>query len=135
MRPTLTNAGIDHIDSFFRNVDALTYPRSHLELGVLVSDSTDRTWNRLHELVSARQASPSRFARASLFKKDFDASELENKGKARHGFEVQVQRRALLARSRSWLLSAAMTPDIDWVLWIDIDVDEVRPVSTFSCGP
>lgn len=46
----------------------------------------------------------------------------DNVGGHRHDFSLQVSRRERLAKSRTWLLSAAMTPEVDWVLWVDVDV-------------
>ncbi|KAL8278423.1 hypothetical protein RQP46_009113 [Phenoliferia psychrophenolica] len=139
---------IEHIWHFFHLIDSLSYPRHLLQIGVLVSDSSDRTYARALELADERQYSRARkqqhYGRISVFNQDFalppsDSDSPEdatggggetaiegeagtNVGGARHGFGVQVQRRKLLARSRTWLLGAAMTPEVDWALWIDVDV-------------
>jgi hypothetical protein len=44
----------------------------------------------------------------------------------RHLRALQLARRDLLARSRSWLLSTSLTPEVDWVIWMDVDVVEFR---------
>lgn len=123
---------IEHIWHFFHMIDSLTYPRHLIEIAVLVSDSTDRTYERAIELADDRQYhSPKskRYGRISVFRKDFadeqnagGGAPTNGVGKQRHEFGVQVARRKLLAVSRTWLLNSAMTPEVDWVLWMDVDV-------------
>lgn len=127
---------IEHIWHYFHLLDSLSYPRHLLQLGVLVSDSTDRTYARALELADERQYSRRRrsehYARISVFNQDFArggpavlaGAAGTNVGAARHDFGAQVARRQLLARSRTWLLGAALAPEVDWVLWIDVDVVE-----------
>lgn len=143
---------IEHIWHFFHSLDSLSYPRHLIQLGILVSDSTDRTYLRALELADERQYSRKKqeqYGRISVFRKNFvdeekvavtkadnDApkegqavaqdgdDELSNVGKARHSFSFQKYRRSLLARSRSWLLLSALAPEVDHVLWMDVDVVE-----------
>ena len=124
---------IEHIWHFFHMLDSLAYPRHLVQIGILVSDSSDRTYARALELADERQLG-SRFAgggydRVSVFNKDFRVP--GDKGIAggtdRHKFEVQVERRKLMARSRTWLLSAAMRPEVDWVVWMDVDIVDYKP--------
>ncbi|KAI5475970.1 glycosyltransferase family 62 protein [Pseudohyphozyma bogoriensis] len=120
---------IEHIWHFFHLLDTLTYPRHLIQIGVLVSDTADRTYARALELADERQYTrkkKERYSKFSVFKKDF-AEKGEggsNIGGGRHDFGLQVLRRKLLAKSRTWLLGAAMTPEVDWVLWMDVDVVE-----------
>lgn len=126
---------IEHIWHFFHLIDSLEYPRSLIHIGILVSDSQDRTYERAHELALERQkrfAKKNRYGEILVFRKNFVESEeegalLENKGKERHDFDIQIRRRTVLAKSRSWLLSSALSPEVDWVLWLDVDVVEYRP--------
>ncbi|GAA5982343.1 hypothetical protein JCM10908_006605 [Rhodotorula pacifica] len=132
---------IEHIWHFFHLVDKLTYPRHLLHLAILVSDTTDGTYARALELADERQYGRAyrgeRYGRISVFQKDFAADEAdsgegetytgENKGKERHAYEAQVGRRKLLAKSRTWLLSSALGPEVDWVLWADVDVVDYEP--------
>lgn len=121
---------IEHIWHFFHLLDTLTYPRHLLQVGLLVSDTTDRTYERALELADERQyrrRKAERYHSISVFRKDFademgHHAEKDVGGKERHAFEVQVNRRKLLAVSRTWLLGAAMTPETDWVMWMDVDV-------------
>ncbi|BGO95852.1 hypothetical protein NBRC10512_001436 [Rhodotorula toruloides] len=126
---------IEHIWHFFHLVSTLTYPSHLLHLGILVSDTTDGTYQRALELADERQYSRKfrgkRMGRISVFQKDFAAEQKaagedayvgENVGKERHEYAAQVGRRKLLGKSRTWLLNAAMVPEVDWVLWVDVDV-------------
>lgn len=121
---------IEHIWHFFHLLDTLSYPRHLLHLGILVSDSSDATYTRALELADERQysrPSKARYGRISVFRKDFAEAGVggnDNVGGARHGYDLQVGRRKLLAKSRTWLLGAAMAPEVDWALWIDVDVVE-----------
>lgn len=140
---------IEHIWHFFHSLDSLSYPRHLIQVGVLVSDSTDRTYERALELADERQYTrkeKEHYGRISIFRKDFvDESKanaakvdsespivgdapvdeaLSNVGKARHSFSFQKYRRSLLARSRSWLLMSALAPEVDYVMWMDVDVVE-----------
>jgi mannan polymerase complexes MNN9 subunit len=141
---------IEHIWHFFHSLDSLNYPRHLIQLGILVSDSKDRTYERALELADERQYSRKKkeqYGRISVFRKDFvdeekfiatkadaevpalavkdlekGSDEMSNVGKARHSFSFQKYRRSLLARSRSWLLLSALAPEVDYVLWMDVDV-------------
>ncbi|ORZ04955.1 Anp1-domain-containing protein [Absidia repens] len=119
-----------HIDRYFENVDKLTYPHDHISLGFLVSDSQDGTIEKLQQrskqYMNDDQQHPwQKFHRINIFQKDF-AYELAS-NEDRHAFSVQVKRRQIMAKSRNTLLSAALTPEIDWVLWLDGDVVDSPP--------
>ena len=135
---------IDHIWHFFHLVDSLTYPRHLLHLAILVSDTTDGTYTRALELADERQydgRKRGRYGRISVYQKDFAADQAAdddldgssnvyagaNIGKERHAYEAQVGRRKLLGKSRTWLLTSALAPEIDWVLWADVDVVDYEP--------
>ncbi|GAA5944802.1 hypothetical protein JCM3775_007312 [Rhodotorula graminis] len=142
---------IEHIWHFFHLVDQLSYPRHLVHLAILASDSSDRTYARALELADERQYSNkyrgNRYARISVFEKDFarpaaaaagsgeedgaaaQAASYEGKnvGAERHEYTAQVGRRQLLAKSRTWLLSAALAPEVDWVLWLDVDLVDYEP--------
>ncbi|POY73141.1 hypothetical protein BMF94_3834 [Rhodotorula taiwanensis] len=129
---------IEHIWHFFHLVDSLSYPRHLIHLAVLVSDTTDGTYQRAVELADERQYGHqyrgNRYGRISVYQKDFAATAAnqgagsgddyagQNVGKERHDYAVQVGRRKLLGKSRTWLLSTALVPEVDWVLWADVDV-------------
>ncbi|KWU41140.1 hypothetical protein RHOSPDRAFT_27825 [Rhodotorula sp. JG-1b] len=137
---------IEHIWHFFHLVDSLTYPRHLLHLAILVSDTTDGTYTRALELADERQydggggagGKRGRYGRISVYQKDFAADQAAddldgssyagaNIGQERHKYEAQVGRRKLLGKSRTWLLTSALAPEIDWVLWADVDVVDYEP--------
>jgi hypothetical protein len=104
------------LDTYFSALDKLTYPRELISLGFLESDSRDDTYERIAKHSAGLS---SRYRRVGVWKRDF-------------GFEIpagtprwsplwQLERRAVLARSRNHLLFRALA-DEDWVLWIDADV-------------
>ncbi|SCV74415.1 BQ2448_6847 [Microbotryum intermedium] len=147
---------IEHIWHFFQLIDTLDYPRSKLQIAILVSDTQDRTYERALELADERQymrAKKQQYGRIVVLRKDFamedpsahaamggiipaparmpsssekleavSADTIVGAGKARHAFGGQIHRRKMLGVSRTWLLSSAMTPDVDYALWIDVDV-------------
>ena len=145
---------IEHIWHFFSLIDSLSYPRDLIQIGILVSDSSDRTYERALELADERQYThgtkglkgKGRYGKISVFRKDFAHTEAEsmmkalddqaadsndpsvdglsNIGRARHSYALQLPRRRLLARSRSFLLTSALTPEVDYTLWMDVDVVE-----------
>ncbi|GAA5836026.1 hypothetical protein JCM11251_006629 [Rhodosporidiobolus azoricus] len=127
---------IEHIWHFFHLLDTLTYPRHLIHLAILVSDSSDSTYTRAIELADERQYSRkyrgNRYGKISIFQRDFAALEEgaylgENVGAERHKYEAQVGRRRLLAKSRTWLLSSALSPEVDWALWADVDLVDYEP--------
>jgi glycosyltransferase involved in cell wall biosynthesis len=109
------------LETYFSALEKLTYPRELISLGFLESDSRDDTYERI-----ARHAAglSSRYRGVGVWKRDF-------------GFEIpvgtprwsppwQMERRAILARSRNHLLFRALD-DEDWVLWLDADVIDYPP--------
>lgn len=115
-----------HIERYFDSVNRLTYPHHLISLGFLVSDSKDGTVEKLQSysrwFASEVQSPEERFHRISIYQKDF-AFELAS-DEERHAFGVQVDRRKVMAKSRNTLLTAALTEEIAWVLWLDGDVVE-----------
>ncbi len=102
---------------------ALTYPRERLSLGMLVSDSDDGTADAFrretHRLVDGG------WHAVDIWQRDFGYRIPE--GLPRWAPEIQLERRRILALSRNHLLFNALTPAIDWVLWVDVDVVEYQP--------
>ncbi len=110
-----------HLDSYFEGLYGLAYPRRLISLGFLESDSSDTTY----ELLLTRLPSLRRdFREAALWKKDFGFR--LPRGKPRWAGEIQIGRRAVLARSRNHLLFRALG-DCDWALWLDVNVIEYPP--------
>ncbi len=104
------------LETYFSALSKLSYPPELISLGFLESDSRDNTY----ELVKTKAVRLSgRYRSVGTWKRDF-GFEIPP-GKPRWSAELQLQRRAALARSRNHLLSRALA-DEDWVLWIDADV-------------
>jgi hypothetical protein len=136
------NAGV-HLSRFFELLRNTSYPPSLLSLGVLDSDSDDLpdegTLKALgNEKIAAAAAGgvglsgtlatllvegsrlvvEDGWRRVAIARHNFGYALARE---ARHGIEVQAERRAVLARSRNHLLSLALR-DEDWVLWLDVDL-------------
>jgi Anp1 len=109
------------LDQYVQLLEALTYPRHLLSLGMLESDSVDDTFGRLQRKLSRLERS---MRRVELWKRDFGYR--IRAGTHRGSAQVQLMRRSILARSRNHLLSRALD-DERWVLWIDVDVIEYPP--------
>ncbi|MDQ7783786.1 MAG: hypothetical protein RDU20_12965 [Desulfomonilaceae bacterium] len=106
----------NHLAVYFQLLLDLTYPRSLISIGFLESDSRDNTFTESKRLL---ESLGSEFRSTRLWKKDFGF--VIPPGASRWATEIQIERRAVLARSRNHLLFRALT-DEDWVLWIDVDL-------------
>jgi mannan polymerase complexes MNN9 subunit len=106
------------IDRYFDNLERLTYPHHFVSVGLLVSDSTDGTLDKIQARVDKQLP----FEEITVMQRDFHYDLPNNED--RHHFDVQVQRRAIMAKSRNTLLATALSSRHDWVLWLDGDVTE-----------
>ena len=95
---------------------ALIWPRGSLSVGVLKSDGTDGTWDKLRGLKSelSRQA-----RRATLVKRDFGLKIPQ--GMPRQAPGSHLVRRAP-RHSREGAQPAPVSRHSQWVLWLDVDV-------------
>lgn len=108
-------------DGYVERLASLTYPPACISLGLLESDSTDGTFEMVqHRLPQLRRS----YRRAGLWKRDFGYQ--VPAGMHRGDPRIQIERRAVLARSRNHLLFHALD-DETWVLWLDVDVVEFPP--------
>lgn len=107
-----------HLDRYFELLEQLTYPPDRLSVGLLVSDSTDDTFASLQARAGELRE---RWARVTVVQRDFGFQ--MPPGAPRWALPMQLARRTILAKSRNHLLFAALR-DEDWVLWIDVDVDD-----------
>ena len=112
---------VPHLPTYFANLHALDYPPELLSLGILESDSTDGTFEALAAPLEQLGAV---WRRARRWKKDFGYRLPPDLPRWAH--TVQLMRRSVLARSRNHLLFRALD-DVDWVLWLDVDVVEYPP--------
>ncbi|KAK4049594.1 Golgi mannosyltransferase complex subunit [Microbotryomycetes sp. JL201] len=110
------------LDMLFRNIDSLTHPKANTSIGFLVSDTHDDTGARLRQFTDERLSS---YREITLLEKDFNL-DLPS-GSARHRLWAQGQRRSIMAKARTTLLMSTLRPDVDWVLWLDVDVAEMSP--------
>ncbi len=104
------------LECYFAALARLSYPRELTSLGFLEGDSRDDTYELLTQY-TARLAG--RYRRVGVWKRDFGFRIPPHV--PRWSPELQVERRAAIARSRNHLLARALD-DEDWVLWIDADV-------------
>jgi hypothetical protein len=114
-----------YLDRYFELLDRTSYPNHLISLAFLVSDSSDNTIASLQSRIQRIQSRSwwrfNKFDSVRIFKKDFEFN-LPND--QRHKYEMQPLRRSIMARSRNWLLSSALRPEISWVAWVDVDVVE-----------
>jgi hypothetical protein len=111
----------DCVDGYVRRLHRLAYPHDLISIGFLESDSSDTTFADVQRRLPALG---SEFRRARLWKKDFGYR--ISPGVPRWEPSIQVERRAILAKSRNHLLFHALD-DEAWVLWLDVDVIEYPP--------
>jgi hypothetical protein len=109
------------LENYFQGLYRLTYPRELISLGLLESDSADKTYSEIERRLPELRK---HFRAASLWKKDFGFHIPQ--GTPRWDDRIQIERRAILAKSRNYLLFRALD-DEDWVLWLDVDVIEYPP--------
>jgi mannan polymerase II complex ANP1 subunit len=114
-----------HLPMFFSHLRNLTYPHQLIDLAFLVSDSQDKTLERLSHMLRALQADPDPeqpYGEVSIIEKDF-GQKVNQDVESRHGFAAQASRRKLMAQARNWLLTVALRPHHSWVYWRDVDVE------------
>ena len=109
------------LDGYVQRLQTLTYPRRCISLGFLESDSVDGTFADLERRLPALRRT---FRRVGLWKRDFGYRVPPHLH--RGDPSIQIERRAVLARSRNHLLFHALD-DETWVLWLDVDVVEYPP--------
>lgn len=101
---------------YTHNLLKLKHPHAQISLGFLESDSTDGSYEVLQE---QRIRLAGEFRQVHLAQEHFGF----HPSAPRWEPTIQLQRRSVLARSRNHLLMKTLR-DEDWVLWIDVDVQE-----------
>jgi glycosyltransferase involved in cell wall biosynthesis len=114
LTPAKDAAGV--LECYFAALAQLGYPRELISLGFLESDSRDGTYELL---IQHANRLAGQYRKLGVWKRDFGFRIPPHV--PRWSPELQVERRATIARSRNHLLSRALD-DEDWVLWIDADV-------------
>lgn len=102
---------------------ALDHPPSHLSVGLLESDSIDDTFDAFAAQLPRLTDAGWRSAHIWQHHVGYRIPA----GLERWDPSVQLERRRALAIGRNHLLFNALTADVDWVLWLDVDVVEYRP--------
>ncbi|KAI5301746.1 hypothetical protein KEM56_001402 [Ascosphaera pollenicola] len=111
-----------YLEKYFDLISQLTYPHHLIDLGFLVSDSSDDTLGILSKELERVQSMPDRaFHNAVVVKKDFGET-LDMAVESRHGFEAQAPRRKAIGKARNFLLYSALKPEHSWVYWRDVDI-------------
>jgi len=105
-----------HLPAYVERIEALSYPRARLSIGLLEGDSRDGTWPMLEGLRTRLEI---RCDRVVLERRDHGFHMPGNVPRWAPGY--QLTRRTILARARNQLLFRALR-DEDWVLWLDVDV-------------
>lgn len=113
-----------YLQKYFDLLAALTYPHDLIDLGFLISDTSDETLNALNTELDRVQSGPKPFNRVSIFSKSFGTSWDNSNVEERHDFEAQAPRRKAMARARNYLLTSALRPEHSWVMWRDVDIVE-----------
>ena len=111
----------DLLETYFANLDRISYPHRLISLGFLEGDSSDSSYEDLRRRLPSLER---QFAQVGLWKRDFNFH--PPSGVAKWAGSIQRQRRGVLARCRNYLLSKALA-DEDWVLWLDVDVASTQP--------
>jgi glycosyltransferase involved in cell wall biosynthesis len=103
-----------YLPRYFELLDQVDYDRTKLSIGLLESDSRDRTMQLIEDWAAGSQR---QYHRITITRQDYG---FRIKG-PRWAPEIQRRRREILARSRNRLLANALR-DEDWVLWLDVDL-------------
>ncbi|BFZ54369.1 hypothetical protein PYCC9005_001404 [Savitreella phatthalungensis] len=117
---------VPYLPKFFELLGDLTYPHDLIDLALLVSDSKDGTEAALEQHIGLLQRSKNAFHGAAILHKDFGSSETSQGVEDRHAFAYQAIRRKSLGRARNHLLAAALGTHHSWVLWLDVDIVEMK---------
>jgi hypothetical protein len=105
-----------HIEPFLKTIEKLEHPKEKTKLVFCEGDSSDRSWQRLTDLVAPLRKN---YRDIVLLQKHvgtrFDHSK-------RWQPRMQRARRAGIAKVRNHLIDFGLDAADDWALWIDIDV-------------
>ncbi|ORZ02326.1 hypothetical protein BCR43DRAFT_481377 [Syncephalastrum racemosum] len=111
-----------YLPRYFELIDRMSYPKHLVSIAFLVSDTTDDTVELLRRQADEYlNRAEDRYHHIAIYEKDFNFELPEDK---RHTFELQPLRRSYMARSRNYLLTAALRDEHAWVLWLDVDLVE-----------
>jgi hypothetical protein len=106
------------VEDYCERVRSLEHPHDSISFGFLESDSSDGTYE---ELLQCLPRMRKEFPRVAIEQRNFGYK--VPIGVHRAADHIQGARRAVLAKSRNYLLFRTLQ-DEDWVLWLDVDVVE-----------
>ena len=110
-----------YLDHYFQLLDTTNYPNHLISIGLLVSDSTDDTLEKLYNTVYRLQNRwRNRFYEIDVYQKDFNLDEKPNDTSLN-------SKRATLARAKNFLLTAALREHHNWVAWVDVKLHSYPP--------
>lgn len=114
-----------YLEKYFDLLTQISYPHDLIDLGFLISDTTDETNAILAKELDRIQKSPGNvpFHSATVLQRDFGETQSMNV-QDRHAFEYQGKRRMLLGKVRNILLYSTLKPTHSWVYWRDADIVE-----------
>jgi hypothetical protein len=95
---------------------ALTYRDELIDLGFLISDTSDETQSILSTELENIQSGPNPFRSVEIFQEDFEVDFDNLNVEDRHGFEIQGPRRKAMTRACNYLLTFALKPDHSWAM-------------------
>lgn len=110
-----------YLDHYFQLLDTTNYPNHLISIGLLVSDSSDDTLEKLYNTVHRLQNRwRNRFHEIDVYQKDFNLDEKPNDTSLN-------SKRATLARAKNFLLTAALREHHSWVAWVDVKLHSYPP--------
>ncbi|KAK6358846.1 hypothetical protein TWF696_000026 [Orbilia brochopaga] len=115
-----------HLPRYFEVLSKISYPHDLIDLGFIVSDSSDDTLAILAmELDSVQSNSDPKvpFRSGVIIEKNFGATVSQNV-EDRHSFAAQGPRRKMMGKVRNFLLYSTLKPEHSWVMWRDVDIKE-----------
>ncbi|KAJ6257167.1 hypothetical protein Dda_8053 [Drechslerella dactyloides] len=115
-----------HLPRYFEILSKISYPHDLIDLGFIVSDSSDDTLAILAmELDSIQSNSDPKvpFRSGVIIEKNFGAT-VSQDVEYRHSFQAQGPRRKMMGKVRNFLLYSTLQPEHSWVMWRDVDIKE-----------
>ncbi|KAF3934815.1 hypothetical protein ABW20_dc0110628 [Dactylellina cionopaga] len=115
-----------YLPRYFEVLSRISYPHDLIDLGFLVSDSSDDTLAILAmELDTIQSNSDPKvpFRSGIIIEKDFGVVTSQNV-EERHSFQAQGPRRKGMGKARNFLLYSTLQPEHSWVMWRDVDIKE-----------
>jgi hypothetical protein len=116
-----------YLPKYFDLLADLSYPHELIDLGFLISDTTDDTLAILASEIDRIQSGGIHglaFNSVKIIEKDFGVDIAQGDVEERHSFKAQGPRRKAMGRARNYLLYSTLGPEHSWVYWRDVDIVE-----------